>query len=46
MLLPMIESTKELFSFNVIFKFSIVGLINAIFMLLISYKFFQALQQC
>ncbi len=45
MLLPMIESTKELFSFSVIFKFSIVGLINTVFMLLISYKFFQALQQ-
>lgn len=40
------ENYKQLFSINTVLGFIIVGAINAVLMVLISYKFFQTMQQC
>ncbi len=46
MFLPLnIDNVKNLFSINVVIGFLIIGLFNALFMLTISYKFLQAMQQ-
>ena len=46
-MLPLqIQSLGELFSFSLILKFTLVALINTIFMCIVSLKFFQAVQQC
>ncbi len=41
-----ITSYADLLSLNVVLNFTIVGLINTILTLIISYRFFQAIQQC
>lgn len=47
MFLPLnIDSIKGLFSIDIIWGFLLVGLLNAILMLSISYKFLQVVQQC
>ncbi len=47
MFLPLeLENIRELFSLNTICGFIIIGVLNACLMLLISYKFFQTMQQC
>ncbi len=47
MFLPLeLENISELFSLNTILGFIIIGALNACLMVLISYKFFQTMQQC
>lgn len=47
MFLPLeLENIGELFSVNTILGFIIIGALNACLMVLISYKFFQTMQQC
>ena len=47
MFLPLeLENIRDLFSLNTILGFIIIGALNACLMVLISYKFFQAMQQC
>jgi hypothetical protein len=47
MFLPLeLENIGELFSINTILGFIIIGALNACLMVLISYKFFQTMQQC
>ena len=47
MFLPLeLENIGELFSLNTILGFIIIGALNACLMVLISYKFFQTMQQC
>ncbi len=41
-----VTSYKDLLSPNVILNFSIIGLINTFITLVLSYRFFQAIQQC
>lgn len=46
-MLPLqIQSYSELFTFNLILKFTLVALVNTIFMFIVSFRFFQAVQQC
>ncbi len=41
-----ITSYSDLISLNVILNFTIVGILNTVLTLIISYRFFQAIQQC
>lgn len=47
MLLPLdIEKIRHLFSAQILISFLLIGLINAVLMMSISYRFLQAMQQC
>ncbi len=46
-MLPLnLETVSQLFNISNILKFALIGLINALIMLVVSYKFFQTVQQC
>ncbi len=46
-MLPLdIETIRHLFSLEIILSFILIGLINAVLMMSISYRFLQAMQQC
>ena len=46
-MLPLnLEQIYELFKISQLLSFVLIGLINAAVMLLISFKFFQIMQQC
>ena len=45
-LLPLIENVNVLFSINTILGFCLIGLINALTMSLVAYRYFQVMQQC